>query len=83
VGHWLVDGFTKLRFRGTGDLVRHGIGGWRSFAAEAGPLRRAVWREDVVSVTQEIIPVYSCSFSNCVPFVSTADTCSMTEDRNN
>lgn len=50
MGHWLVDGgFTKLRFRGAGDLVEvvgHGIGGWRSFAAQAGPLRRAVWRED-------------------------------------
>lgn len=50
MGHWLVDGgFTKLRFRGVGDLVEvvgYGIGGWRCFAAQAGPLRRAVWRED-------------------------------------
>jgi len=86
VGYWLVDGgFTKLRFRGTLDLVRHGIGGWRSFAAEAGQLRRAVWREDCrcdQCHSRNNSSIFSCSLSKCVPFVSTADTCSMTEERN-
>lgn len=44
-GHWLVGGFTKLRFRGTGDSVEvegHGEGGWGNTAAQARSLIGAV-----------------------------------------
>ena len=40
-GHWLVGGFTKLRFRGTGDSVEvegHGEGGGGNTAAQARSL---------------------------------------------
>lgn len=46
MGHRLVDGggaFTEMMCMGTGDAVEgHAVGGWRSTAAQAGPLMEAV-----------------------------------------